>query len=286
MLDDSLTNDYQLFVMNPDGSELQQLTYFNNHAAGQPSLSPNGEQIVFATSILSSTMGPSIFIMDSNGLNPRPMKLRADSIPYPGLHPKWSPDGNRLAYHLCVNCEIGGRNYEIFIYDFDSDSVTQITNNKVQDTYPTWSPDGSQIAFISDRNNNESLERDRQSNLYIMDDNGQNPLKITQNGNVSSPEWSPIENLIAFYINKPGNQSFLYNVDTDKIIPIKTNLEFASKPQWGSIGKDLLIYGRKNEASPRELQYFEISKENFILSGKIKDNIFLNEGLDFTWHNN
>lgn len=55
----------------------------------------------------------------------------------------WAPDSRRLAY-------VSNRNGtpQLFLYDFNSNSETQLTRDSVDDSTPRFSPDGKLIAFI------------------------------------------------------------------------------------------------------------------------------------------
>jgi TolB protein len=60
--------------------------------------------------------------------------------------PAPSPDGKKVAF--MSNRE---GNWEIYIFDVESEEVTRLTDDVGQDGLPTWSPDGQVIAFISNR---------------------------------------------------------------------------------------------------------------------------------------
>lgn len=68
----------------------------------------------------------------------------------------------------------------------DPASATPLTNFNLADTSsPSWSPDGSQIVFSS------SHESDNPE-LWVMDANGQNLRRLTENGFADrEPSWSP-----------------------------------------------------------------------------------------------
>ena len=46
----------------------------------------------------------------------------------------------------------------------------------------------AQIAFVSRQN--------KKSDIYVMDDDGQNPRKLTKNGRSYRPSWSPTVNAL------------------------------------------------------------------------------------------
>ncbi len=60
-------------------------------------------------------------------------------------HPRWSPDGDRIA--MTVSGESGS---QIWIYDIASQTLSQLTFEG-SNIRPTWSPDGSTVAFFSTR---------------------------------------------------------------------------------------------------------------------------------------
>jgi Tol biopolymer transport system component len=58
------------------------------------------------------------------------------------IHPRWSPDGKRLAF----SSNRTGR-YEIFTVGADGIGLQQVTGGPGDKTWPAWSPDGQRILF-------------------------------------------------------------------------------------------------------------------------------------------
>ncbi len=58
----------------------------------------------------------------------------------------WSPDSKRIAY-------ISERNGtgQLFLYDFTTNTETQLTSDKLSDSTPKFSPDGKSLAFVRER---------------------------------------------------------------------------------------------------------------------------------------
>jgi hypothetical protein len=70
---------------------------------------------------------------------------QAEQLPLPPrsyLHPRISPDGRKLAI------EVEGSSHDVFVYDFASDVLTNITLDGISH-WPIWSPDGQRIGYRS-----------------------------------------------------------------------------------------------------------------------------------------
>lgn len=203
----------QIYTMNEDGSNVTKLTNFGTDNIGiEPAWSPDGEQIVFSTTLQSSSNGLSLYIMEADGSNMHPMHERENShIPTPGNHAKWSPDGSKIIFQSCVACQVG-TNIELFIYDFVTDSIIQLTDTDyaITNTNPVWRPDGSRIAFVSNRDYiNEDTLRFRRD-LYVMNSDGSNLKRVTETGYAREPVWHPEEDSIVF--RSTGDTPGLYKI--------------------------------------------------------------------------
>ena len=111
---------------------------------GEFDLSPDGKQVAFSWNPDGQW---EIFT--------KPINISADPKqvtvgPGAKLAPRWSPDGNRIAYVLDLD---GGELYDIFVYDLvtgEHQNLTPDTDDAIQ-LGTCWSPDGQWIAFASDR---------------------------------------------------------------------------------------------------------------------------------------
>jgi Tol biopolymer transport system component len=63
-------------------------------------------------------------------------------------YPAFSPDGARLAVSLRP---AGQKDYDIFVRDVASQSLTRLTSGPGNDIGPSWSPDGASVAFVRAR---------------------------------------------------------------------------------------------------------------------------------------
>ena len=120
----SRSGSRQLYVMDADGSEVDQLTDLNN-MGGRSSWSPDGTKIAFYR-------GPdgdhNIFIVDVASKQITRLTSGGDN-----LGPSWSPDGNWIAF-----TSFRDGNNEIYIIHPDGTALTRVTNNPSSDWQPRW----------------------------------------------------------------------------------------------------------------------------------------------------
>jgi Ca2+-binding RTX toxin-like protein len=131
----------------------------------QPSISPDGTKIAFASSQHYQQYGDpdgdqlDIYVMDANGGPAK--RLTSDSgteNPDPPLlsesrNPAWSPDGSRIAYESTRS-----GNSEIWVMNADgTGEQVNVSQHETYDSGPAWSPDGTQITFMSRRTGQEDI---------------------------------------------------------------------------------------------------------------------------------
>lgn len=175
--------DYEIYVMNADGSGLQQLTH-NGANDVNPAWSPDGSQIAFQ----SYRDGQAeVYVMDASGLNEQRLTAHGS---YDG-EPTWSPDGSQIAF-------TSARTGTPYIYVMNSDGTGISQRSSQPSVYPAWSPDGSQIAYSGDQDGDGWLE------LWLMNANGSNQHMIYD---ISHPQidvwargWSPDGRAVTFTV--------------------------------------------------------------------------------------
>jgi TolB protein len=116
--------------MGADGKNLKQLTQNRKigWTSGHPAWSPDGKYIAYDSGKRDrgGNSQSTIFIMDADGKNPRPLITRAN-------RPAWSPDGQKIVF---VSNQDG--NDEIYMIDVDGKNLKRLTMNRYQDTDPCW----------------------------------------------------------------------------------------------------------------------------------------------------
>jgi len=126
-------------------------TMFEMETVSNPSISPDGSQIVFSrgwTDKIKDQGRSNLWIIDANGQRLR--ELTAG--PWRDSAPSWSPDGKRIAF---LSDRDGTT--QIHVLWVDTREVAQITRAEFSPSNIRWSPDGMWLAFSMRLPNTDEL---------------------------------------------------------------------------------------------------------------------------------
>jgi TolB protein len=198
------------------------------------------------------------------------------------VSPRWSPDGNFLAFtsfkngtpevyirnikngaekrvasfeglNLCGYWSPDSQkilltlskdgNEEIYVLEIDTLKLKRLTQSYSIDVSPTWSPDGKKIAFVSDRGGSPQI--------YTMDADGNNVKRITFEGNYNtSPSWSPRGGRIAYEGLINGKyQIFTIDEEGNNLIQLTFDSADNESPSWAPSGRQIVYSSKTNAKS-------------------------------------
>ncbi len=121
---------------------LKNLDVFELERATDPQISPDGERVAYerrAFDIMTDRAVSSIWVVDADSRNHRPLLSDGGSF----SSPRWSPNGDRLAYVTNVD----GRGPQIHVRWMDTGQTAVLTNIRTSPGSLSWSPDGNWLAF-------------------------------------------------------------------------------------------------------------------------------------------
>jgi TolB protein len=121
--------------------------------------------------------------------------------------PFWSPVGAKIAF---TNYGITGNDREIYIVEPDGSGLVNLTNNIYDDSVLGWSPDGTDIIF---RSNRDQGGLPNTYDLYVMNSDGTNPVRLSNSGYVEAAAWSPDGTKIAYSQYTGPTGIFIINPD-------------------------------------------------------------------------
>lgn len=189
------TDNYEIFVMNPDGTGR---TNISNWKGVDWVYYARNDKLYFVSD--RDTVHRKFFLyeMNSDGSNVRKVSqfLVRDS---------WTSSRKGGAEFLIASNKSGKA--EIYLIDKDGKEVQQLTNNEFYDNDPCFSPDGSRIVFCSKRDGGFD-------ELWMMNADGSNQRQLTQfpkddttkasGYHAGPPFWEPNRNVISFISMRQG----------------------------------------------------------------------------------
>ena len=136
-------NRAELFIINADGTNPQQLTH-NSFLDNTPSWSPDGSQIAFS----SGRSGVwEVYVIE---LATRAVRQLTDDL---SSTPSWSPDGSQIVFERFIKIANGINPKTIYVMDADGQHQRRILPDPPLDGPPTYryfprfSADGERILF-------------------------------------------------------------------------------------------------------------------------------------------
>ena len=118
----------EIYVMAADGGNQHRLTE-NLKNDWDPSWSPDGERIAFASDRKGDFVNFEIYVMDADGGN----QHRLTENRHTDSSPSWSPDSEHITFS-----SLRDGNREIYVMEADGGNQQNLTNNPSDDRSPSW----------------------------------------------------------------------------------------------------------------------------------------------------
>jgi Tol biopolymer transport system component len=204
-----------IYVVNPDGSGVVNLTNTPTEYESHPAWSPDGRFIAFVK-------GDDIYWMRANGSGLT--RLSAPSPLRPGLD--WSADSERLVFSDSLTDGLA-------TIEVDGTNFTGLGAG-VASHFPSWSPDGTRIAFT------EFAGGPNGTDIHTIKPDGTDEQIVTTGpNNDERPDWSPDGTRIAFR----RDQDLIYTVKPDgtDLTPVPGSELANNGHAWSPDGQKLAL---------------------------------------------
>ena len=172
-----LDNNLLAVPFDPNAGEETGDTVLIEEGVGPYSISNEGT-LVFIPWTTGTARPESILVWKDREGKEEPLALPPDIYNNVSI----SPDGTRLAL------EIGSADEDIWIWDLDLETISQLTFDESRNVRPIWTPDSNRIIFCSDREGTPSIFRKPADgagvaeSLAEMPDEFIAPFSITSDG--------------------------------------------------------------------------------------------------------
>ena len=178
--------NFDVFVMNADGSNQVNLTSENSGGDLNAAWSPDGTEIVLDSNYQTDTGFSELIVMDAAGTTFRQLTHNGAQFDNWG---KFSPDGARIAW-----THDNGVHSAIYTMDAATgNNVFTVTPDTIEAFTAEWSPDGTRLVFVDS-------SCDTCQDLWVIDADGSNLTQLTKTPNEAEfrPGWSPDGRKIVF----------------------------------------------------------------------------------------
>lgn len=201
---------------------------------------------------------------------------------------------SRIAF---ANNQTGSK--EVYVMDYDGESLKRVTDHRSISLLPRFSPDGRRLAYTSYKDGNPdlflldletgrakelsgdqglniaggfspdgkkllmTLSRQKSPNLYLKDlETGQVERLTSHFGADSTPTFSPDSRQVAFVSDRSGNpQIHVLELDTRKIRRL-TSLNWCDAPAWSPTGEWIAFAGRAHNRDKMDIFLVDITGSN------------------------
>lgn len=199
-LSDRQSSRKQIFIIEVDGGEARQLSYFEDGVE----------------SITWTAEGNALLAVVRHAVDPESRGQRADTPP-----PERSADSPKLIWRLPY--KLDGQGYvlaeetHLHLTDAVTGEATRLTNGSYQVRNAQMAPDGRKIAFVRTREGRLGHRTD----LWLMQADGSSPVQVTHDiASCQTLSWAPDGSRIALIGSKDEGDArgYLFVIDTASLV--------------------------------------------------------------------
>ena len=225
--------DNDIYVMNANGSDPHRVANTGWHDI-IPCWSPDGSRIIYG----SWTGDGSIWMVNRDGSENT--RIRISGL---GASTRSSVDWSRDGNYYVFSGLVGSGTDEIVVVSVSTLELAPVLF-PADDHKPDWSPDGSKIAFDSYR---EGDGAGGKMNIWVMEADGFNPIRLTDSSADDAAAWSPDGTQIAFASNRTGDwEIWLMNADGSNPVQITDSPDMDRDPTWSPDGTQIAFSSRRD----------------------------------------
>ena len=275
-----VSNCDQIYTMNADGTDVRMVSS-GEGATTCAFFFPSGDRILYSSTHEHSPECPprpdysqgyvwplhafDIFTANADGSDLR----KIGSTPHYDAEATISPDGSRIVFTSTRDGDL-----EIYTMNADGTDIRRLTNEPGYDGGAFFTPDGNRIVYrarhpespeeLADyqRLLGENLIRPSRLDIYLMDLDGSNRVRVTNNGAANfAPYMHPDGQRIIFSSNMddPEGRNFelyMINIDGTGLERITHSADFDGFPMFTADGSRLVFASNRHHAEDGETNVF------------------------------
>jgi TolB protein len=223
----------EIFTMNADGSDLQQVTFDGFPGDTDPAWSPDGTRIAVERFDIPAGRD-GLYVFDADGSNF--VQVTQNDARGEYIEPQWSPGGTKLVFAIASDT----KGHAIFTINVDGTGERRLTPWSLDALHPDWSPDGRLVVFEAP--DADDAPPRTSANVFTARPDGSHLVAVTHyNGgdvNATNPAWSPDGEKIVFVQTPSGPLGyadiFTMNADGSDIRQVTTSTLWDFRPDWGT----------------------------------------------------